>query len=183
MSTSLKDNETNLEENSEQLIPSVKSVSKKQYDHLARAREIKKIKGDIKEKNKKFILDQLNNINSQIGIVGTQMNNLITKFDSHLVSVDSAGGMKRKREESEVETESCEPPKKLEEKKDAKEETPEECDTDVPVDGSVSDKLYYFIGAGKFIGACLAIASLYGYKKVMSNSDKLPAEYLYKNIN
>jgi hypothetical protein len=173
-----KDNETNLEENIEQLVPVVKSVSKKQYDHLARAREMKKNKNECKEKNKMFILDQLNNINGQIGIVGTQINNLITKFDSHLISVESVGGMKRKREETELEKEIIEPPKKLDEKKDETDE--------VAASTDVSDgvpNFNYMVGAGKFIGACLAIASLYGYKKIMSNSDKLPAEYLYKNIN
>jgi len=173
-----KDNETNLEENIEQLVPVVKTVSKKQYDHLARAREMKKNKNECKEKNKMFILDQLNNINGQIGIVGTQINNLITKFDSHLISVESVGGMKRKREETELEKEIIEPPKKLDEKKDETDEGA--ASTDVS-DGVPN--FNYMVGAGKFIGACLAIASLYGYKKIMSNSDKLPAEYLYKNIN
>src|SRR6185436_9174383 len=105
------DNETNLEQSME--IPAPKQVSQKQYEHLKRAREIKSKKIEIKQKNKQFILEQLNNIHSQIGLVGTQMNSLITKFDSHVES----GGIKRKRDETEEEKKTIEPPVKLEEKK------------------------------------------------------------------
>lgn len=171
-----EDNEKNLEEVKDQLDPVVKSVSKKQYDHLARAREIKKIKGEIKEKNKKFVLDQLNNINNQIGLVSTQMSNLITKFDSHLVSVEG-GGSKRKREETDVEKEIIEPPKQLAEKKDSAEN---ENKSDENEDDG---RFNYLVGFGKLIGAGLAVFSLWSYKKTMSNYDKLPSEYLYKNIN
>jgi len=162
------DNETNLEQSME--IPAPKQVSQKQYEHLKRAREIKSKKIEIKQKNKQFILEQLNNIHSQIGLVGTQMNSLITKFDSHVES----GGIKRKRDETEEEKKTIEPPVKLEEKK-----VDEQGENNSDGEGEWN---WYMVSAAKCVGGLLAMASLYGYKKIMQNNE-LPSEYLYKNIS
>lgn len=167
------DNETNPEPNVDIPVP-VKTVSEKQYKHLARAREIKKIKGDIKNENKKFVLDQLSHINTQINLVGTQVSTLINKFDTHMEN----GGMKRKREETEEEKKIVEPPAKLEEKKDAVGEGSRESEPQQS-DGNYWDG--YMVGAAKLVGGFLALATLYGYRKVRENHEAA-SEYWYKNI-
>lgn len=142
------------------------TISKKQYAHLARAREVKKNKALIKAEKNKIFHNQLVSIHQQLGIMSGQMNNIVKLYE------ECGGGTKRKRENDEVEEVS----------KVQKTESNEKTENVAAPDG-----LFGFIDPtfiGKFIGITLAAASLYGYKSYMiHNKNQHPSEYLYKDIN
>jgi hypothetical protein len=157
--------------------PEKKQVSEKQYNHLKRAREIKQTKKELKDKQIQFHLDQLKGIYTQLDTMNTQMGSLINKCNSFMIEA-SGGGMKRKREEDEVEVKKEEPlPKKTEPSKDVAPPATNSVDETYEVDHSS-----LMAGVGKFVGGILAMAALYGWRNYTSEN-KHPSTYLYSNLN
>lgn len=169
----LKENqEANPEESEEKsMLPPPKTISKKQYDHLAKAREAKRVKAELKQHNNKFFMDQLTSVHQQLGILNTQMGSLITKVDNNMIP--PIVGMKRKLDaEQEIPVE----PKKVknEESKKEEEKTPTPHHEDYIPNELLS-------GLGKFLGMGAAVLAFAGYKR-WKEREIPPAEYLYKNI-
>lgn len=171
----LKENqEVNPEEVKEETMQT-KTVSKKQYDHLARAREAKKLKAELKQHNNKFFMEQLNNVHAQLGTLNTQMGALINKIDSSIVP--PVVGMKRKMD-AEVEIEEEVKPTKLQKTLDKK---PPEEDLEEKETTETWVKNEFMTSVGKFLGLGLAMIALTGYKH-WKEKEVPPANYLYKNI-
>jgi len=141
-----------------------KQVSRKQYDHLKKAREAKHIKKVEKESNKQMLYQQLTNIYQQLGTMSAQMNNIVKAFPTEENLVN-----RKRKAEPEVDA----IPEKIQKTEPEKEEPEKEN----PAWEIFND------GVGKLIGASAAFVTLYIYRNYMTRTkNKHPAEYLYRDI-
>lgn len=174
MTAQAKNNEENLEEEEiETPLPIKKTVSEKQYKHLAHARKMKAAKHNLKEKNKEILYDRLTDIFNQLGTLSTQMGTIVTNLhhESHVT------GVKRKMEEAIVENEPDK--KKLKENEEIMEKAEK-----IQIDPKHT---HWMASHGELIiravGGLVSIGMLYFYRNLQEkNKNAHPANYLYKDI-
>lgn len=171
----MENKEQNLEEKHGDIMSPPKTISKKQYDHLAKAREAKANKKAMKEHNNKFYMDQLNHIHKEIGTLNVQIGSLVENLNRNVIP--SITGMKRKQ--MDTPTEEVEEPKpvkpKVEEKSESKDEKVQPEDTG----GLIRNEFMTTIG--KVVGLGAAMFMFMGYRK-FQETQAHPSDYLYKNV-
>jgi len=125
--------------------PTIKKTTQKQYDHLARARQIKAAKSEVKLKQSESYVSELKNVHLHLERLSHQFNTF-----SSALNLQAPVGSKRKLDITDEEDVSEEPLKKLKTKEENE---------------SPSEWLKLF---ANIVGTATALGSLYLYKRVTS---------------